>query len=34
MARTLIDRETLSDGMLATFAKRVDKATPPATTAA
>ena len=34
MARTLIDRETLSDGMLANIANGVDKATPPATTAA
>ncbi|WIM11916.1 ATP-dependent metallopeptidase FtsH/Yme1/Tma family protein [Enhydrobacter sp.] len=34
MARTLIDNETLSDGVLATFAKRVDKATLPATAAA
>jgi cell division protease FtsH len=34
MARTLVDRETLSDDMLATFARRVDKATPPAAAAA
>ena len=32
--RTLIGRETLSDGMLANFAKRVDKAPPTANVAA